>query len=160
MSTIKKTTVNSITKNKKTPNKEETYPIFEYNDTDRDDIKSKSLDQFDLGASSGEIIIKTGARNNYNVNFNTDSIPYCCGILEIGQLGCTNTIPNNLLAKVLDDIINSNCKGITFMINTNGVGNSRKYEAALVLCENWTKVKTFKSASSKNTITMWVSNNE
>jgi hypothetical protein len=94
-----------------------------------------------------------------SVAFNLNSLPYCCGIFEIGDLSVTKETKTEELTKFLDLYVN-NHNGTTLMINTNGRNSSIDYEKALAKCKNWILVKQFKSSNSKNTISMWISRNE
>lgn len=80
----------------------------------------------------------------------------CCGMTEIGNLNATDSTG---ITELLDSIASSN-KGHTYMITTNGRNASKYYEAALAKCKYWTKVKSFVNKNSKNTIQVWMSNNE
>lgn len=97
--------------------------------------------------------------NNKSIQFNVEQLPYCCGILELGELSAAGDVNIPDLIKFLDLIVNQQ-KGITYMINTNGKGDSIIFEKALAKCKNWICVKQFKNANSNNIISMWVSKNE
>jgi len=91
--------------------------------------------------------------------FYVEQLPYCCGILELGDLTAHKDIHIPDVTKFLDLITNQE-KGITLMINTNGKADCIIFEKALAKCKNWICVKQFKNANSNNIISMWVSKNE
>jgi len=112
-------------------------------DTEGDEI----LDGFDLKF------------NNQILYGSVERVPYCCGILEIGDIKVDKNFNIPELTKFLDLITNQE-KGITLMINTNGKADCIIFEKALAKCKNWICVKSFKNANSNNIISMWVSKNE
>lgn len=97
--------------------------------------------------------------NKTQINFSISVLPHCCGISEFGDISVNTKSDIQMLTKFLDEIVNS-VKGHTFIINTNGIDDSARYEKALANCKNWTLVKTFKNANSGNTIKMWISTNK
>lgn len=104
-----------------------------------------------------EYSVKLG---NLKFSYTTQQLPHCCGIIELGNL---NLIPNGdkttELTKYLDLLVASK-PGKTLMINTINFGSCIALEVALAKCKNWVAVKKFVNKSSKNTITIWLSNNE
>lgn len=108
--------------------------------------------------------LDVGERYDFNFSqkrfgFYVEQLPCCCGILEIGELKAAGDVNIPDVTKFLDLIVNQQ-KGITYMINTNGKGDSIIFEKALAKCKNWICVKSFKNANSNNIISMWVSKNE
>lgn len=95
---------------------------------------------------------------NCKLKYMEQHLPYCCGILELGGIQIANPDTSELTKYF--DLLVAFTKNKTLIINTNGRGSSITMEKALVKCKNWTAVKKFVNRSSRNTITMWVSNND
>lgn len=99
-------------------------------------------------------------KNKYtDFKFNISETVYCCGISEIGELSIEGGNPLCIpgLIKILDAIITP---GHTYILSTNGKNDSLIFEKALEKCKYWTMVKSFVNKNSRNTIKMWISNNE
>ncbi len=102
-----------------------------------------------------EIIYKN---KSSRIGFMSMNLPFCCGVIEIGDLKCSS----NIELKDLQDFVEglpTLCKGCTLIINTNGQQPSIMFEKVLPKCKNWVLIKTFKN-QGRNTIKMWVSNND
>lgn len=128
--------------------------IYENNDlkkksTNVDDVMEDVVDNGSLHITSNK-----GDR----IAFETNSTPFCCGLIELGELRLgTNKGAVDFAAKVLDSAVR-NTK-YTLIINTNGIGPSVVFEKALAKCKYWQLVKTFPNPGSRNTLKLWVSKN-
>lgn len=153
-------TVTSIKINKKIVlNKEVKIPYYTNNYTDNEgtsliDILDRCNDDDKL-----ELTIKDISGIEHEVYITYNSLPHCCGVYELGELSTSKNIPIIELTKVLDTIVCKN-NNFTLIINTNGINDSIIFEKALSKCKYFNLVKSFKNANSKNTIKMWVSNND
>lgn len=97
--------------------------------------------------------------NGIEFKYETSSTPYCCGLIELGSLYLNlNGHKNTELIKYLD-LLPASTPGKTLMINTNHSGSCIPLEQALSKCKNWVSVKKFVNKSSRNTVTIWLSNN-
>lgn len=82
-------------------------------------------------------------------------LPNCCGIYELGGISF-NTFKDEI--KFFNAL--AICRtGKTLMINTINTGQTATLAAVLAKCSNWTLVKTFVNIGSRNTIKIWMSNN-
>jgi hypothetical protein len=93
------------------------------------------------------------------LEYEISELPYCCGVLELGELYVDKLIDIKEFTEYLDLLVAFK-KGKTLLINTNGRENSATFEIALKKCKNWTAVKSFRNNVNGNLITMWVSNND
>jgi hypothetical protein len=154
--------VSAITKNKKVLTKVTEPTSFSYRDENSDDTFGSIEELGDFIAeqiASDFTDFDISDKNDNRFSASIQTVAYCCGIPELGDLRCNTGFTD--LSKVLDRIASSkNIKGKTVMMNLNGVADCKVLSAALNKCVNWTKVKTFKNANSKNTIEIWLSNNE
>jgi hypothetical protein len=98
---------------------------------------------------------------NDEFNCRVDEAPYCCAVLELGDITVSHTFPQvafNKLMKVATKKWQDH-KGATvnygIMINTNG--KDTHLEELLSKCPHFKLVKTFINPNSGNTIKMWVS---
>jgi len=146
-------------KRKKPVTTKSTIPEFKpYLSFDSDGCVSRAIDlSKGLDPSDSQIYYHDRPDNVYYFMWDLNDLPFCCGIMEIGQLSLRKEFPKNILKGVLDAFVFN--QKFTFVINTNGKDSSIQVEAALKECKNWTLVKTFESPNTKNTIKMWVSNN-
>lgn len=156
--------VKKILKNKKI--KEPiTYPEpYKDNDTNENYKTLKDLlEVYDFDCIDNNLINITkygslvGSKNGI-LRFNIEDIPGCCAIQEIKDIKCDNFDIKDTTAIL--DYIGSIKKGITFMINTNGIRDCVPFEQALSKCKYFTLVKTFKNANTGNIIKIWLSNQE
>ena len=156
-------TVKKITKNKILPSiKKELSQYIDFYDGDKEFI---SLEQLALNNKQdnddSDTMHKIGI-NDVIFRYSLQNLPFCCGIIELGSISILNesgkVINFNELSKYIDLII-QDMPGKTLIINTNGTGYSAILEKALIKCKNLVSIKKFKNSSSKNTITIWLSNN-
>ena len=103
----------------------------------------------------------------FELEFTFERLPFCCGITEIGNLNISNSSTKNKRIFVNEiiqeffDRLGKKLKGHTFIINTNGKDFCTDLELILSKCkDSWTMVKEFVNSNSKNTIKMWISNND
>lgn len=96
-------------------------------------------------------------KNNwFNIDFSTEDTPFCCAVLEIGQIDFSKTTSTEVLDQLFNSILTSQ-NGRTMLINT--IKDLKHLEEYLSKSELFTLVKTFKNPNTGNTIKMWVSNN-
>lgn len=93
----------------------------------------------------------------FYIDFSTDAVQHCCGVLEFGNLDISNDFPLKPFEELFSNLINKN-KGQTFIINTNGRDDSKTFETLLSKTNLFTPVKKFKNGGSGNIITIWISN--
>jgi len=150
--------------NKPIPTKEGLkYSIDNTDFKDVDSLVSYIYDEYsDFEDHAHSIVL-----DDSEINISTNLLPYCCGVVEIGELSYSfkhRLVPVfelkaiKELSNFLDKLVEY--KGKTFMINTNGKNSSVMFEKALAKCKNWVLVKEFVNFNSNNTIKMWISNNE
>lgn len=123
---------------------------------------SKNLERVRISDPyEGLAIIYNTSRNSKSekLEWEVQNFLYCCGCSELGELKVSSGFPVPAITTLLDKLV-AQTKGHTFIMTTNGVGTNIPFEKALMKCENWTLVKVFKNKNSKNTIKMWISNNE
>ncbi len=96
------------------------------------------------------------SQNKYNINFDFIPLEYCYGIYEFGNLSSTK-IPQNAFNMIMRAFLS--LKGITFMVNTNGIKQSLDWERLLTASKMFTPVKKFCNMNSGNPVTIWISNN-
>lgn len=128
--------------------------VFENDYTDE---KSPNVDDVigDVGDTDN---FRITSNKGDSIAFETNSTPFCCGLVEVGELRSTVGKGGiDFAAKVLDSAV-KNTK-YTLIINTNGTGPSVTFEKALAKCEYWQLVKTFPNPGSRNTLKLWVSKN-
>lgn len=89
--------------------------------------------------------------------FEVNGLPYCCGTYEFGHLEASLDFPQSAFNSIMEQLLSY--KGKTIVINTNGKDDSIMWEKLLKGSKMFTDVKKFVNSGSKNTITMWVSNN-
>lgn len=155
MSTIKQIKINKKLKILVTKNQ---YPTFECNYEDETSDINLAINQLDIYKDvNNDIIVRTSTFAK-SISFSVNILPFCCGILEIGEIRCDEGIDSKILISILDGIV-TKVKGKTLIINTNGLPDSLEFEKVLPKCKNWVLVKTFKN-DGENTIKMWVSNND
>ncbi len=134
------------------------YPKFECNSEDQTSDINLAISQLYISEDEGNNITINYSNSRKTINFHTSQLPHCCGIIELGDIQCSKDIDSKTLITILNGIVNI-VKGKTLIINTNGQESSINFETVLPKCKNWVLVKTFKN-SGRNTIKMWVSNNE
>lgn len=102
------------------------------------------------------------------VFYGQSGLPYCCGIVEIGEFINLNDKDVKILlknkrgnfavcTKFFRELLSD---GLTYMINTNGVGFSKFLEEYFETPTGkslFKKVKSFKNPNSGNTITIYIS---
>lgn len=124
---------------------------------DHDDLKDDliSSDSYSLSENYFDIYLK---KDNVRVlKFATCEMPFCCGIIEIGELNkiecekLSQKLFNNLFGFIV-----TNDKR-TLMINTLDTGNSSSWNKYLENCPYFKKVKSFKNPNSGNNINVWIS---
>lgn len=150
-------TVKRILKNKTTvSNKSKIVPLYHISGEEPQSTISDCI----LGTEchyNGEInLYKDG---KLIVQSDISDLPYCCGVLELGNLYTDKTCTTKELTEYLDALVNE-AKGKTLIINTNGEVHSKRFDDALIKCKYFVQVKTFKNSSSNNTIKIWMSNND
>lgn len=91
--------------------------------------------------------------------FTISGMPHCCGISEFGNLTASLDLNVNKSADVIDCLIESS-KGHTVIVNTNGDSQSRRWDSILTKSKYFKVVKKFVNSNSRNTITVWMSNND
>lgn len=162
-----------VTKKTELVKKEKKYPYYiidnmgDYDDKliyksdDLEDLMktNESVFDFDEEDTCFEIEVQTSNNNSKNMTFLVTQQKYCCGISEIGDLHVDKLFSINELTKILDAWVKV-IKGRTFILHTNNKDDSIIFEKALVNCERWVLVKTFKNKNSSNIIKMWISNND
>lgn len=93
----------------------------------------------------------------YDISFDVCDLPFCCGVLEFGNLIISRNFPQKAFNHLIETICRSTKR--TFIINTNGLDNSKMFEEKLKKCGWFTAVKSFKNPSSHNRVIIWISNN-
>ncbi len=166
---MRTTKITPIKKNIKTPSvSPEKYPQFysnnRYDAENTESVQKAVLQELDYAnikdeESSLDFDILTSSNVIHSVGMVTNTLPYCCGIIELGELSADKGAPSKELAEILDTIV-INTKGKSFIVNTNGIGVSLVFEAALAKCKYFTLVKSFKNNGNGNIIKVWLSNNE
>lgn len=125
-------------------------------------IRGERIDLYNLSEdfsynSDMEFMFFDGEKKNH-LWFAQEELPYCCGIIEFGDLQTRGNIPqknfNELMALKLHSL-----SGVTVMINTINSEGLKHFEDLLTKCPYFVLVKEFINPNSKNTIKMWVSNN-
>lgn len=105
--------------------------------------------------------IKTDNKSTFSFCFEITEFPGNCSIFVLYELKLTTKETENLTLKELITILDSLIKrGFTFSITTNGTKSYKIIEAALNKSKYWTKVKSYKSASSGNIISIYMTNND
>lgn len=151
-------TITKITNKKVASPKKKIEPTYRNNNNNFECICVEELlsdlnDDFDFEYASVDVEL-----DNKTVSFETTGLKNCCGVIELGNLECQNTVKLDDLAEFLDGIVSIG-GGLTFMINTVSSGSCATFEKALAKCKYFTKVKSFKNPNSGNIITTWLSNN-
>ncbi len=136
------------------------YPIYFNEDSDEEvfTIKEVLNTLSSFGEEDREKIRISYKNKTSIIGFESIPLPYCCGVIEIGNLQCSNNIELKDLQELIDGLPILS-KGKTLIMNTNGQQPSVMFEKVLPKCKNWVLVKTFKN-NGRNTIKMWVSNND
>ncbi len=91
------------------------------------------------------------------IEFEISQIPHCCSIYELGKLIVNDKFPQKGFNKLINILLTP---GTTYIVNTNGKNSSVRWEQLLAKNKYFTCVKQYISQETKNTISMWVSNNE
>lgn len=95
----------------------------------------------------------------HDIAFEMSELPFCCGVLEIGELTISKTFPLIAFKQIMSEIITA-INNKTVIINTNGKNDCIFWENHLDNCDElFTLVKTFKNTSG-NIIKIWMSNNQ
>lgn len=111
--------------------------------------------------SNDYIIIKNiGPGQELRFEFAVNATEHTCGFLELGDLGITDSTRNfKEVAQLLDEIVECS-GGYTLFMNTNGkTAASILLEKALPFSKHWAHIKKYNNPNSKNTLTLWVTNN-
>ncbi len=137
------------------------YPYY-YNDN-TDEKSNTAIGVIDademLDNNSVDIRVYINSNKSYNISFNLEDLPNCCGVKEIGAFNQISGCPTKNVTEVLDACV-SVCKGTTFIATTNNSGNNILYANAFAKCKYWTLVKEFKNSNTGNPVKIWMSNNE
>jgi hypothetical protein len=122
-----------------------------------DRIKGESTNFFDYSMN-----LKGGIRAY--VIFTVANTPFCCGVIEIGELECDdiNVLTIEQRKKLINTIMDDLDKDFgerAFMINLNGNNDCDQFRLLIEDDTFFSCVKTFKNPSSGNIIEIWISNN-
>lgn len=98
-----------------------------------------------------DYVSKEGDRSS--ISFNTQFLPHCCGVCELGSLSRT-VLPKNTMDNLFRHLFKT---GYAFVINT--IQTNTEWETYLESSSKFKKIKSFTNPNSNNTITIWISTN-